>query len=85
MGRLLSARITTARVEWRSGQIVFTIMSGVQPIGTTENVLRTKTYVSNTINIPQDASPVGINLWCFQKTPSKDQSVVIRDFQFVRR
>ncbi len=75
--------LTTARMEWRSGEIVFTIMNGAQPIGTTANVLRTKTYVSNTVNIPQDAAAVGINLWCFQKTPSKEQSVVIRDFQFV--
>jgi hypothetical protein len=75
--------LTTARMEWTSGQIVFTIMSGVQPIGTTESVLRTKTYVSNATNIPQDGSPVGINLWCFQTTPAKDQSVVIRDFQFM--
>jgi hypothetical protein len=75
--------LTTARMEWRSGAIVFTIMNGVQPIGTIANVIRTKTYVSNAINIPQDAASVGINLWCFQKTPSKDQSVVIRDFQFV--
>jgi hypothetical protein len=77
--------LTTARMEWRSGQIVFTIMNGFQPIGTTENVIRTRTYVSKTTNIPQDASPVGINLWCFHKTPTKDQSVVIRDFQFVRQ
>jgi hypothetical protein len=31
------------------------------------------------------ASPVGINLWCFKETPSTDQSVAIRDFQFVPR
>jgi hypothetical protein len=75
--------LTTARMEWRSGEIVFTIMKGVQPIGTTANVIRTKTYASNAINIPQEAAAVGINLWCFHTTPAKDQSVVIRDFQFV--
>jgi len=75
--------LTTARMEWRSGQIVFTIMTGVQPIGTTANVIRTKTYASNAINIPQEAAPAGINFWCFEKTPAKDQSIVIRDFQFV--
>jgi hypothetical protein len=75
--------LTTARMQWRSGEIVFTIMNGVQPIGTTANVIRTKTYASNAVNIPQDAAPVGINLWCFQTTPAKEQSVVIRDFQFV--
>jgi len=75
--------LTTARMEWRSGEIVFTIMDGIQPIGTTANVIRTKTYASNATNIPQEAAPVGINFWCFQTTPAKDQSVVIRDFQFV--
>jgi len=75
--------LTTARMEWRPGEIVFTIMNGVQPMGTTANVIRTETYASDAMNIPQDAAAVGINLWCFQGTPSKNQSVVIRDFQFV--
>lgn len=75
--------LTTARMEWRSSGIVFTIMKGVQPIGTTANVIRTRTYVSDAINVPHNAAAVGINLWCFQKTPSQDQSAVIRDFQFV--
>ena len=74
--------ITTARMEWSSGKIVFTIMKGVQPIGKTAEVIKTETYSSNSTNIPQDALPVGINFWCFQKTPSTNQSVVIRDFQF---
>lgn len=74
--------LTTARMEWSSDKITFTIMKGIQPIGTTAEVLKTATYSSNTRNIPQDASPVGINLWCFETTPSRDQSVIIRDFQF---
>jgi hypothetical protein len=77
--------LTTARMEWRSGEIVFTIMDGVQPIGTTANVIRTKTYSSNAVNIPQAAAPVGINLWSFKALPSKNQQIVIRDFQFVAR
>lgn len=81
--RVAGGSLTTARMEWRSGEIVFTIMNGVQPVGTTANVIRTETYASNAINIPQQAAPVGINFWCFHATPAKDQSVVIRDFQFV--
>jgi hypothetical protein len=77
--------LTTARMEWSADQIVFTVMKGMQPVGTTADVLKTETYRSNTTNIPQVASPVGINLWCFQKTPSTDQSAVIRDFQFLPR
>jgi hypothetical protein len=74
--------LTTARMQWASDQVKFTIMKGVQPIGTTAGVIKTKTYNSTTTNIPQDALPVGINLWCFEKTPARDQSVMIRDFEF---
>jgi hypothetical protein len=79
--------LTTARMEWSSDHIVFTLMKGVQPIGTVTDVIKTETYSppdpSTATNIPQVAAPVGINLWCFKQTPAKDQSVVIRDFQFV--
>jgi hypothetical protein len=35
--------------------------------------------------VPQQPVPLGINLWCFENTPSdgKDVEVIIRDFQFV--
>jgi hypothetical protein len=75
--------LTTARFEWSSGRIVFTIMNGVHPIGTSADVLKTEIYASDSTNIPQHSAPVGINLWCFQGTPSAEQSVIIRDFQFV--
>lgn len=76
------ANLTTARMEWRSDRIVFTLMNGVHPIGSVGDVIKTETYASNTTNIPQTAAPVGINLWCFKATPSKNQSAIIRDFQF---
>lgn len=81
--RVSGENVTTARTEWSSDHIVFTLMKGVQPIGTVADVIKTETYSSDKTNIPQVASPVGINLWCFKQTPAKDQSVVIRDFQFV--
>jgi len=74
--------LTTARMEWFPDHIVFTLMKGAQPIGTTTDVIKTETYTSTAVNIPQVASPVGINLWCFKKTPEKEQSAVIRDFRF---
>ena len=74
--------LTTARMEWFPDHIVFTLMNGAHPIGTTEDVIKAETYSSTVTNIPQEKFPVGINLWCFKKTPEKDQSVVIRDFQF---
>lgn len=78
-------RLTTARMEWYPDHIVFTLMDGEQPIGTVSNVIKGETYSSTAINIPQQPFPVGINFWCFKKTPAKKQSVVIRDFQFVPR
>ena len=77
--------LTTARMEWTPDRITFSIIKGVQPIRTTADVLKTETYQSGDTNIPQAAAPVGINLWCFKETPSTDQSVVIRDFQFAPR
>ena len=67
-------------MQWFPDHIVFTIMDGAQPIGTTANVIKTETYSSDATNIPQVAIPVGINFWCFKHTPAKDQSVIIRHF-----
>jgi hypothetical protein len=75
--------LTTARMESFPDHIVFTLMNGAQPIGTVAEVIKTETYSSDKTNIPQVPAPVGINLWSFKHTPETDQSVVIRDFQFV--
>ena len=77
--------LTTARIEWASDHIVFTLMNGVHPIGTTADVIKTETYASDSNNIPQVALPVGINLWCFRATPARNQSVIIQSFHFVRK
>jgi len=75
--------LTTARMEWRSDRVVFTLMNGVHPMGSVADVIKTKTYSSNTTKIPQAPAPVGISLWCFEGTPSRNQSAIIRDFRFV--
>ena len=76
--------LTTARMEWNSSRVVFTLMSGNQPIGTTANVLKTDTYKpSNPADIPQQPLPVGINFWAFTAVPSTNQSAVIQSFQYV--
>jgi len=77
--------LTTARIEWFRDHIVFTLMKGIQPIGKTADVIKTETYTSGAADIPQEAVPVGINLWCFQKTPERDQAVMIRSFEFAPR
>jgi len=80
--RARASDLTTARLEWSSEKIIFTLMRGSHPIGETQDIIKTETYTSNQTNIPQSALPVGINLWCFQHTPASDQYAVIRDFQF---
>lgn len=79
------ATLTTARFEWSSTKIVGTIMSGLQPLGTTANVLQTLTFAppDYTARIPQVPLPLGMNLWCFKVLPASDQEVIIRDFQYV--
>jgi hypothetical protein len=77
--------LTTARFEWSSTRIVATTMSGLQPIGTTANVLQTITFAppDYKARIPQVPLPVAMNLWCFRATPATDQEVVLRNFQFL--
>ncbi len=79
------ATLTTARFEWSSTRIVATIMRGLQPLGTTANVLQTLTFAppDYTARIPQVPLPLGMNLWCFKVPPATNQEVIIRDFQFV--
>lgn len=79
------ATLTTARFEWSSTRIVGTVMSGLQPLGTTANVLQTLTFAppDYTARIPQVPLPLGMNLWCFKVPPASDQEVIIRDFQYV--
>ncbi|HVN21741.1 MAG TPA: glycoside hydrolase family 16 protein [Dongiaceae bacterium] len=74
--------LTTARMEWSPDRIVFTLMNGAHPIGTTADVIKTETYSSDKKNIPQIPVPVGINLWCFRETPVSNQTVTIRNFDF---
>jgi len=79
------ATLTTARFEWTSTRIVATIMSGLQPLGTTAHVLQTLTFAppDNTARIPQVPLPLAMNFWCFHDTPASEQEVIIRNFEFV--
>jgi hypothetical protein len=77
--------LTTARLVWTSTSVTGTIMSGLQPIGTTQNVLRTFSYspADYAVRIPQAPLPLGMNFWCFHSLPASYQEVIIRDFQYV--
>lgn len=83
--RVEGGTLTTARMEWAPDHIKFTLMNGAHSIGTTSDVIKTETYSSDAKDIPQVAMPVGINLWCFRETPAKDQTVVIRSFDFAAK
>jgi hypothetical protein len=78
---------TTTRLAWTSSGITGTLMSGFQPLGASQSVLRSTSYMPGNVsaNIPQQALPLGMNLWCYKAPPSSGQTVeiVIQDFQFV--
>ena len=82
---LKGGKLTTARLVWTPTSVTGTIMSGLQPIGTTANVLKTWTFTPTDpkARIPQQPMPTGMNLWSFKVLPTSDQEVVLRDFQFV--
>jgi len=78
---------STSRFIWSSSSIQNFLMSDFQPVGSTTDLINSWTYAPTnpSTNIPQQAMPLGINLWCFDAPPSdgKNVEVVIRDFQFV--
>jgi hypothetical protein len=79
--------LSTSRFIWTSTSIEDFLMTGLQPLGSTAGLLKSWTYAPSTptSNIPQQALPLGMNLWCFDATPSdgNDVDVVIRDFAFL--
>ncbi len=76
--------LVTARIVWSSTSVVETIMSGLQPIGTTANVLHSDTFTPTTplTKIPQVPVPLGINFWPYGAQPGSTQEVIIRSFQY---
>ena len=78
---------STSRFIWSSTSIQNFLFSGFEAVTSTDNLVNswTNSPSNPTTNIPQQALPLGINLWCFDAPPSdgKNVEVVIRDFQFV--
>ena len=77
--------ISTSRFTWKTSSVESFLMSGLVPVGSTAGLIDSWTYTppNPTTNIPQQALPLGMNLWCFQSLPASNQEVIIRDFQFV--
>ncbi len=84
---LSGATFSTSRFIWGSKSIQNFLLAGFESVTSTDNLLSSWTYApaNPTTNIPQQALPLGINLWCFDGPPSdgKNVEVVIRDFEFV--
>ncbi|MGB7052482.1 MAG: hypothetical protein WBG41_13000 [Acidimicrobiales bacterium] len=82
--KLARGNLVTARLTWTSTSITETVMSGLQPMGTTNDVLHTWTFEPSNpeARIPQQAVPLGMNLWCYEAKPSHGQKITIRSFQF---
>jgi hypothetical protein len=78
----------TARFTWNATSIESSVLKGHQAMASDTGLLKKWKYAPNdpSVNIPQQALPLGINLWCFEAPPSDGQNVeiVLRDFQFVK-
>jgi MYXO-CTERM domain-containing protein len=79
--------LSTSRFSWSTGKIENYLIKGLQPVGSTTDLIESWTYApqNSKVNIPQQALPLGMNLWCFEAPPSdgKNVEVVIRSFEFV--
>ena len=81
------ATLSTSRFIWSKTSITSFLIGGLAPVGATTGLIKTWAYAPQNpmTNIPQQALPLGMNLWCFDAPPSdaKPVEIVIRDFQFV--
>jgi hypothetical protein len=84
---LAGGRLSTSRFVWSSASIASALLGDLQPVGSLNGLIKSWTYAPSnpTTNIPQQALPLGMNLWCFDASPSDGQPVeiIIRDFVFV--
>ena len=79
--------LSTSRFTWTSSSITSSLLGGLVPVEGDDALIKRFTYAPSNSpqNIPQQALPLGMNLWCFAAPPSDEQPVeiVIRDFTFV--
>jgi hypothetical protein len=78
---------STSRFVWTSTSIDNALLNGYVPVGSNAGLTKSWLYKPSnpSVNIPQKALPLGMNLWCFGAPPSdgKNVEIVIRDFQYV--
>jgi MYXO-CTERM domain-containing protein len=79
---------STARFTWTKDSIESSVLKGHQPLASEAELIKKWKYAPNDpgTNIPQQAMPLGMNLWCFGAPPTdgKNVEIVIRDFQFIK-
>ncbi|HVY29090.1 MAG TPA: glycoside hydrolase family 16 protein [Polyangiaceae bacterium] len=79
---------STARFTWTKDSIESSVLKGHQPLASEAQLIKKWKYAPDnaSTNIPQQAMPLGMNLWCFGAPPTDGQNVeiVIRDFQFIK-
>jgi hypothetical protein len=83
---LSGGTLSTSRFIWTKSSIEDFLLGGLQPVTSTAQLIKTWKYAPQnpSTNIPQQALPLGINLWCFDvPSDGKNVEIVIRDFQFV--
>jgi MYXO-CTERM domain-containing protein len=84
---LAGGTLSTSRFTWSSTSIVDALLGGLVAVDSSAGLIKSWTYAPSnpTVNIPQQALPLGMNLWCFDSPPSNGNPVeiVIRDFTFV--
>ena len=78
--------LSTSRFIWTKDSIEDFLFAGLQPPSSTASSLESWQYApaNPSTNIPQQALPLGMNLWCFAiPADGKNVEIVVRDFQFV--
>jgi hypothetical protein len=81
------ATLSTSRFDWSTSSITSAILNGLQAVESSSGLIKSWTWAPSnpTINIPQQALPLGMNLWCFDAPPSDGNPVeiIIRDFVYL--
>ncbi|HEX2669220.1 MAG TPA: hypothetical protein VHM25_00030 [Polyangiaceae bacterium] len=83
---LSGGTLSTSCFIWTSTSIEDFLLAGLEPPSSTKSLLETWKYSPDNPNtaIPQQALPLGMNLWCYAiPSDGKNVEVVVRDFQFV--
>jgi hypothetical protein len=83
---LSGGTLSTSRFIWTSTSIEDFLLAGLEPPSSTKSLLETWKYSPSNpkTNIPQQALPLGMNLWCYAiPSDGKNVEIIVRDFQFI--